>query len=305
MADPVVTRGLLEGAFDTHVHSAPDLLPRKFDDHELARRFTERKMGGFVLKSHYVCTADRATLLRKTFPAVQAFGAITLNNSVGGLNPLAVDVAGRIGTRVVWLPTVDSRNELENVAGEKDESKLPYWMGIAREIRAMGIAGEWLSVTSDGKVVERARQCFEVMAKYDMVLATGHIAPADILPVVVAAKAAGVRRIIVTHPEFPTTLLSIAQQAELAKLGAYFERCYTTPQSGKIPWETVFANIREVGVASTILATDLGQSHNPYVDEGLQSYFGKLLDAGFSEGEVRRMVRDNPAALLGAKPVAA
>src|ERR671928_387130 len=169
MADQSTVEGLLEGAFDTHIHSAPDVLPRKFNDLELAERFKARRMGGFVLKSHYICTADRATLVRKMVPEVQAFGAIALNNSVGGLNPLAVDIAGRLGARVVWLPSVDNANELESVAGQRDESKMPYWMGIAREMRAMGIAGEWLSVTADGsQVTEATRQCLEVIAKHDM-----------------------------------------------------------------------------------------------------------------------------------------
>ncbi|HEY1292984.1 MAG TPA: DUF6282 family protein, partial [Chloroflexota bacterium] len=98
MADPKTIEGLLEGAFDTHIHSAPDVLPRKFNDLELAQRFKARHMAGFVLKSHYICTADRATLVNQVVPEVQAFGAIALNNSVGGLNPLALDIAGRLGT---------------------------------------------------------------------------------------------------------------------------------------------------------------------------------------------------------------
>jgi hypothetical protein len=300
MADPLTIEGLLEGAFDTHVHSAPDVLPRRFDDLELAERFKARRLGGFVLKSHYICTADRATLLRKLVPEVQAFGAIALNNSVGGLNPLALDIAGRLGSKVAWLPSVDNANELESVAGQRDESKMPYWMGIAREIRAMGIAGTWLNVTSDGQVSEATRQCLEVIAKYDMVLATSHIRPAEMLPVVQAARAAGVQRIVITHPEFPTTLLSVEQQRELAALGCFFERCYTTPATGKIAWEQVYANIREVGPETTIVATDLGQATAPYPDEGLAAFVGNLLDNGFSSAEVRRMVRDNPAALLGA-----
>ena len=68
MADPLIVEELLEGAFDTHVHSAPDGLPRRFDDLELAARFKARRLGGFVLKSHYICTADRATLVRKLVP---------------------------------------------------------------------------------------------------------------------------------------------------------------------------------------------------------------------------------------------
>jgi hypothetical protein len=238
-------------------------------------------------------------------PEIQAFGAIALNNSVGGLNPLALDIAGRLGARVVWLPSVDNANELENIAGQKDESKLPYWMSIAREMRALGIAGSFLSVTENGKVTPATRQCLEIVAKHDMVLATSHIRPSEVVPVVKAAQEVGVKRVVITHPEFPTTLLSIAQQQELARLGVFFERCFTTPNTGKIAWEQVYANIREVGPASTILATDLGQTTAPYPDEGLGIFIGKLLDNGFTEREVGAMVRDNPAQLLGARTAAA
>src|SRR5262245_32613272 len=145
MADQSTIDALLEGAFDTHIHSAPDVLPRKFNDIELAERFKRRRMAGFVLTSHYIRTADAARRVNAIVPEVQALGAIALNNSVGGLNPLALDIAGRLGTRVCFLPSVDNANELENVAGQRDESKLPYWMSIAREMRALGIAGSWLN----------------------------------------------------------------------------------------------------------------------------------------------------------------
>jgi hypothetical protein len=301
MADQEQVRDLLKGAFDTHIHSAPDVLPRRFDDIELAGRARDAGMAGFVLKSHYICTADRASLINKMFPGVRAFGAIALNNSVGGLNPLAVDIAGRLGNKVVWLPSVDSANELENVAGQKDESKLPYWMSIARELRAHGIAGDWLEVTDDqGNVTPQTRQCLEVIAEHDMVVATSHIRPSAMLPVVKAAREAKVQRIVITHPEFPTTLLSIDQQKELARHDVYFERCYTTPATNKISWEQVYANVRGVGASSTILATDLGQTTNPHVVDGLGEFIGRMLDNGFSEPEVRGMVHTNPGNLLGA-----
>jgi hypothetical protein len=88
-------------------------------------------------------------------------------------------------------------------------------------------------------------------------------------------------------------------------LGVYFERCFTTPNTGKISWEQVYANIREVGPASTILATDLGQTTAPYPDDGLGMFIDRLLEQGFAEGDVRVMVRDNPAQVLGARAGAA
>src|SRR5438477_5524868 len=167
MIDSQTIDGLLEGAFDTHIHSAPDVLPRKFNDLELAQRCKARRMAGLVLMWHSICTADRATLVNQIVPEVQAFGAITLNNSVGGLNPLALDIAGRLGAKVCWLPSVDNANELEAIAGQRDESKLPAWMTIAREMRALGIAGPFLNVTDDGRVSQAARQCLEIIAKHD------------------------------------------------------------------------------------------------------------------------------------------
>ena len=301
MADQETARGLLEGAYDMHVHSGPDVLPRKFDDMILAERVRESGMAGFVLKSHYVCTADRAALVRQVYPDVQAYGGIVLNNSVGGLNPIAVDIAGRLGAKVVWLPTVDSANELENIAGQKDESKLPYWMNIAREMRSMGIAGEWIKVTDDeGKVTKPMHDCLELIGKHDMVMATGHISPPEMPAVVKAAREHGVRRISITHPEFPTTCLTLEQQRELTKFDVYFERCFTTANSGKISWEAMFNNIRQIGPSTTILSTDLGQSNNPYVDEGLAIFIQKLLDADFSENDIQQMARNNPAAVLDA-----
>jgi hypothetical protein len=100
-------RELLRGAYDTHMHISPDVVPRIVDDVTLARRFADLGMDGFVLKSHYNSTAERAAVVRAAVPGVRVLGAIVLNRAVGGMNPLAVEVAGREGARTVWLPTVD------------------------------------------------------------------------------------------------------------------------------------------------------------------------------------------------------
>ena len=88
-------RELVRGAYDTHIHVAPDVMERRIDDVDLARRCLEVGIAGFVLKSHYVPTAERAEVVRKAVPGVDALGAITLNASVGGLNPVAVEIAAR------------------------------------------------------------------------------------------------------------------------------------------------------------------------------------------------------------------
>src|SRR5690242_21418154 len=104
-------RELVRGAFDLHVHVDPDVIPRRIDDVSLARRFAEVGLAGFCLKSHYTSTAERARVVSGVVPEVRVLGAIALNRAVGGVNPLAVEIAAREGARIVWLPTVDSINE--------------------------------------------------------------------------------------------------------------------------------------------------------------------------------------------------
>lgn len=95
----------MRGAYDNHVHVNPDVIGRRVDDLELARRFKEMGLGGFTLKSHYVPTAERASIVRSAVGGVNVIGAIVLNAAVGGMNALAVEIAAREGARFVWMPT--------------------------------------------------------------------------------------------------------------------------------------------------------------------------------------------------------
>jgi hypothetical protein len=132
-------------------------------------------------------------------------------------------------------------------------------------------------------------------------MATGHINPSELEPVIKAAREAGVQRIIITHPEFPTTHLTADDQKNLQKYDVYFERVFTTPHTDKCTWEETLTNIETVGPSSTIVATDLGQTTNPGLQEGFEIFIDKLLDAGFSEAQVKTMTQHNAAALLGAE----
>ena len=91
---------LLEGAYDLHVHAAPDVVRRKMDDMELAKSYAEAGMKGFLIKAHYFNTEGRAYHVRKAFPGLKVLGSLVLNNSMGGLNPYAVCQGGMLGT--IW-----------------------------------------------------------------------------------------------------------------------------------------------------------------------------------------------------------
>ncbi|MEU4556979.1 DUF6282 family protein [Actinoplanes sp. NPDC023936] len=300
MAHPTaIARDLVSGAYDTHVHVSPDVMDRRIDDLDLARRFIEVGMAGFVLKSHYLTTAERAAVVRKAVPGADVLGAITLNGSMGGMNPAAVEIAGRLGARIVWMPTVDARNQRTSTAGDLPGARPAMWGALQADLHAQGIVPEIVDVVDEaGEVLPAVRQVLRVVARHDMVLATGHLAAAEIVAVAEAARQEGVRRIVVTHPEFTSQRLPVTDQRRLAGMGALLERCFTTPHTGKVSWTDMFATIRATGPAHSVLSSDLGQPFNPPVEDGLALFADRLLEAGFTPDEVRTMAVENSRRLV-------
>jgi Family of unknown function (DUF6282) len=290
--------GAIEGAYDLQVHVAPDVIGRRIDDIDLAKEFLAHGLRGFVLKSHYIQTGERAKVVSKSVPGIAAFGAITLNHAVGGLNPVAVEIAGRSGCKIVWMPTVDAENETAGLPGG-GHKKLPFWAEIQRELAAMGISPPRITVLDkDGKVSQATRACLELIARHNMILATGHLGRHEIFLLVKTAKRMKLKKVLVTHAEFPSQNLSAEEQIELANLGAMIEHCFTTMHTGKAPWGAVLESVRKVGPERCIISTDLGQPINPPVAEGFAMFADKLLEGGFSVQQIRQMAVTNPAAYV-------
>jgi hypothetical protein len=301
VAQPGVSAAAWEaiaGAYDLQVHVAPDVIERRIDDIDLAKEFLAHGLKGFVLKSHYFPTAERAKVVSKAVPGIHAYGAVTLNHSIGGLNPVAVELAGRSGNKIVWMPTVDAANE---TAGRPDgaKTKLPFWAKIQLELAETGLNPPPMTVIDEaGKPTATVRSVLELIKKYDMILATGHLGKKEILALVKMAKEIGLRKVVVTHAEFPSQSLTAQEQFELAELGAIIEHCFTTMYTGKSSWEGMFEATRKAGTHRTMLSTDLGQTINPPVAEGYAMFAQKLLDAGFKVEEIRHMAATIPASLV-------
>ncbi len=142
-----------------------------------------------------------------------------------------------------------------------------------------------------------------MIARHGMLLATGHMGRDEIFAVLDAALAEGVSEIVITHPDFPSQGLSVEDQRALAARGALLERCFTTPHTGKIAWETWIENIRACGAEHSVLSTDLGQVFNPPVEDGMALMVDRLLEAGFSDQEVHVMAVVNTRRVAGADPL--
>ncbi len=291
-------RAVVKGGYDLHVHSGPDVMKRIGSDFDIATAFEAREMAGYVIKHHYVSSGGRAALTREAVPAVKTMGSITLNAAVGGMNALAVEMAARDGISYVWFPTVDAVNEANNRPVFAPGVPAPLWMRIQDELAAQGLSkGPVAVVDSDGNLLPETIDVIKVIAQNDLILATGHLSRDEIFTVVDEAIAQNVKRIVVTHPEYPTQNISLEDQILLAERGAMLERCFVTYHSGKYDWMQMFENIRQSGLENSFFASDLGQPKNPPVEDGLGLMADKAFEAGFSDDEVHQLAVMNPERL--------
>jgi hypothetical protein len=286
----------LNGAIDLHVHTLPDVMPRIIDDIKMAKIVKDMGMGGFVIKSHYLPTAERAEIVTSIIDNVKVIGGIVLNSSVGGINPTAVEISARSNARIVWMPTADSENEFSR--WRNPEENAPYWAQIRQELRAKGLSTNPISIWQrEGKLKEEVYKVLDIIAEYDLVLATGHLSPEEGIKLIEEARKRKVRKILVTHPDFPSTKYSLQQQRNLASMGIYLERCFSTAYTGKVSWEEMMKAIKETGEMN-IISTDLGQINSPLPTEGFRMFIEKLIKHNFPLKLIQRMAIDNPSKLV-------
>jgi hypothetical protein len=272
----------LRGAIDIHVHSLPDSRPRALHGIEAARQARARGMRAIVLKNHYEWTSGLAYLARQEVPGVEVFGGVDLNLPVGGINPHAVEYmrqsTGGYG-RVVWMPTFDSEN-----AVRFEKANRPF-----------------VSVSRNGELLQPVKDVIALIAKHNLVLATGHSTAEEGLMLLREATRAGVQRMVVTHAINPPILMTVAQMQEAAKLGAFIEFVGSTLRSAdaQARMDRFADAIRKIGPEFCILSSDLGQQGNELPADGFAAFIAAMRARGFTRRELDLMTKANPARLLG------
>lgn len=239
-------------------------------------------MRAIVLKNHYDPTAGLAYMVRAQVAGLDVFGGIDLNLPVGGMNPAAVEhmtqVSGRYG-RVVWMSTFDAENQVR----------------YSKENRP------FVSVSRNGELLQATKDVVAVIAKHGLVLATGHVSADEGLMLLREGKRQGVQHMVVTHAVNEPILMTVAQMREAASQGAYIEFVGGSmrPADAAARVDRFADAIRIVGPQFCILSSDLGQKGNPLPADGFAAFIAALQARGFTDAELARMSKENPAALLG------
>jgi len=277
-----IVNSLLKGAIDTHIHGGPDINKRTWSDLDIARAAKAAGYKAVIVKSHVTPSASRAILVQQSVgEGVSVFGGLALNKPEGGLNPAGVEVELKIGAKQIWLPTLWSESNIKLRKGNPAD--------------AVRITDE------KGAFRPELFEIFDLIAKYDAILGTGHTTPAEMEKFIPLAKSRGVKKIFVTHPENNVPDMSIDEQKRLVSQGVFFERCAQSlfpPPNRNLSPEYYIKQIRATGVECSTLATDFGQPYNPEPIEGMRQYIRTLLTHGITPEEIEIMVSKNPSEFL-------
>jgi len=293
---------VLKGTIDLHIHSTPDGFPRLLDDLEVARQARDAGMHAILLKCHVTTTCDRAYLVNQVVEGIDVYGGIVLNHPVGGLNPAAVKTAIYMGARAVWMPTMWSDVHVKFAR----KMNMDGYAAIGMKFPEQGVT----VLSPSGELLDEAKEILDMIAESGIMLATAHLSFEEQSLLIEAAKGAGITRIVVTHPTYQVLAFSRGQILALADMGVYMEFCMLplTPQwtlrdreRGWSPRD-VADLIKEIGPDRCVLATDLGQVHNPPPVEGLRMFIRMMEEGGLTADDLDVMTRVNPAELLGLSP---
>jgi hypothetical protein len=265
------------------------------DAEETTKAVRAAGMRGIVIKHHHTPTVERAYFVNKAVPEVEVIGGVTLNYAMGGLNPFAVDAALKLGGRVVWMPSVDAKNHVRHFGDlGKYGSRLDYEKPAFYQ-RKKGIT----VLDDEEELVHPVHEILDTIANANAAIATSHL---DLKESKALISETNKRKIktVVTHVAFVTTSLSVDDMEWMAEKGALLELCYSSlsPAWRCASIDAVADMIRKVGPEHYILASDLGQVHNPPPPEGLRIYVMMLLERGFTPEEIRVMLKENPEKLL-------
>lgn len=287
---------LLVGAIDPHVHSGPSIAPRGIDHLELLREASAAGFKAIVTKDHDYSGVMTATMIAKHHPELktQILSSIVLNNVVGGFNPYAVEHTAAMGGKIVWFPTLAAENHLR-------WEKTSNWVHPASTQKMRPATG--IPVLNPDKTVrDDVKEVIDVIARNDMVLASGHLHVSETWLVFEEAKRRGVNRIVLTHPE-DIVDASMNDVAGIAKMGAYVEHSLCMFIEGSKFKTCESADLKKhidaAGVDQTVLCSDLGQTGTIGPIEGIRRGIKLCMDLGYDDEQIRKMVSSNAARMLG------
>ncbi len=210
-------QSLMVGAVDLHVHASHEVPTRRQNILEVAKDAAAAGMRAVVFKSKDTSTVDSTQLASTMVQGVKLYGGVTLDASVGGINPLAVYSALETGGKMVWMPSFDSAWTIKTVTGHAKGTAKVY-QKILDFNRNVGNGFSILKGGLEGsELTPETKEIISLIAKKGAILSSSHLSPRETLILAKEAKKVGLERVLVTHVNSDIIGASIEEQKELAR----------------------------------------------------------------------------------------
>jgi hypothetical protein len=248
----------LNDFIDTHVHTEPDIRPRKLTDLDTAIMARDKGMAALVIKSHFNPTAQRARIASE-ITNFNVFGGITLNKKQD-FSPCILRSIAKQGGKIVWMPTINHNEVLE------DDIIEPV-LGLIKDYNMIMATGH-LNPLKILDLLDQARshRISRIIINHPLTRVVG------------------------------ATIDEQKEMSKYAYLEHCYVACM--PQHDSLSPTCIAEAINEVGPRHCIMATDFGQVHNPTPVKGMKMFIQDMMEHGISLKSIRTMCCDNPHDLL-------
>lgn len=287
-------RDILKGIIDIHVHAGPSVANREVDAADMLKEAVVAGYRGFLVKDHYFPSCMGTKMVQEHCDAqgVEIFSSMALNNAMGLFNPLALDAAVNMGAKVIYFPTVSSKNHIDHHKGK--------FVGAGK----MSVPETPVVYVDENGVMDpKAVECLKLIAEHDVCLGTGHGTAWEIDHLVEKAFEVGVKKVLVNHPQFHIGA-TYEQMTKWANMGAFIELnvCVFTSGSklGTLDDEVIGEMLKAVPLTQIVLDSDMGQNGNGSPVEGMYRFIQLLMNKfGLTEEDIDLIAKKNPAKLMG------
>jgi hypothetical protein len=319
-----LSRELLKGAIDIHVHAGPHFSssPRSVDPFEAAVQAREAGMKAICLMDVMEMSTGTAWLVERHVADIRVFGGLVMNTAYGGMNPRAVRTSLHYGSgaRFVSFGTHSTYYQA-NREGRTVDGKFQSLGDIYPKFREQELSRAIRIPVDSAPTAELDEILSMIAEKPEVFLRSGHVSNEEALSLIDLAKSYGIKSVVIASGV--TKNLSVEQQKEAAAKGALIEHTlaaftHTTPipkthyypekeyvsidegmeEAPGMGVRTVAEQIREVGAEHCVMSTDLGVYTLPPPVEGMREFIACMLDLGITQDEIRTMTSTNPAKLL-------
>ncbi len=319
-----LTKELLQGAIDIHVHPGPHLKssPRRVNPFEAAIEARDAGMRAMVLKDVFEMSNGTAWMVNQIVEDFHVYGGLMLNTVYGGMNPRAFKTAISYGDGAKYLD-FGAHSTYYQAAKEGR-----YFDGVFKSLAEVypkfkeEELGRSIRIPLDGSVPPELDEMLTLVAENPHIYVdTGHVAPEEAVRIVELGKKYGYKKIVVSSSV--AKVATMEQLKSMAKMGAFIEytlgaytaaqmipltHYYVEPEYSSVDEgmsEEVAGGIqqaadavRELGPDKCIMSTDFGRYALSTPVEGLRQFIACMLDLGIGPDDVQKMVKKNPEKLL-------